>query len=97
MSILKSYPHSEQRFDHRKNCKSASRHTLRKSLMVVPALYMLYVLKWAVGIDIFDDYHAPKFVKLPAEVAVHSIQQLGFDVALPGQPMAEKSQEFKPS
>ena len=70
---------------------------LRKSLIAIPTLYMLYVLKWAVGIDIFPDYHAPKLVKLPAKVAVYGIQQLGFDVALPGQSMATQPQDFESS
>lgn len=60
-------------------------------------LYLLYVLKWAVGIDIFADYHAPKLVKLPAEVAVHGIHQLGFDIALPGQVMVEQPDGTKSS
>lgn len=67
---------------------------LRKSLMAIPALYLLYVLKWAVGIDIFANYHTPKLVKLPAEVVVYRIQQLGFEIALPGQSMAEHPQDL---
>ncbi|MEO1300052.1 MAG: hypothetical protein AAFW75_30640 [Cyanobacteria bacterium J06636_16] len=63
---------------------------LRKSLLIVTALYLLYVLKWAAGIDIFPSYHAPKLVKLPAEIAVQGVQQLGFEVALPGQAMTEQ-------
>lgn len=59
--------------------------SLKKPFLVVTVLYLLYVLKWAVGINIFEQYHAPKLVKLPAEVAVYGIQQLGFDVMLPGQ------------
>ena len=40
---------------------------LQKSLIAIPALYLLYVLKWAIGIDILENYHAPKLVKLPAQ------------------------------
>ena len=70
---------------------------LKKSLMAIPILYLLYVMKWAVGIDIFEDYHAPKLVKLPAEIAFHSIQQLGIDVSLPGQSMANQPFDAKSS
>lgn len=59
---------------------------LQKTLMGVLLLYILYVVKWAVGINLFANYSAPKAVKLPAEIAVLSIQKLGLDVALPGQP-----------
>ncbi|MEO0533751.1 MAG: hypothetical protein AAF215_07770 [Cyanobacteria bacterium P01_A01_bin.123] len=63
---------------------------LKKSLITVTVLYLLYVLKWAVGIDIFADYHAPRLVKLPAEITVYGFQRLGFDVALPGQTMLDQ-------
>lgn len=60
---------------------------LKKSLTTTALLYCLYVLKWAVGIDIFSDFHAPRFAKLPAEIAVVGLQQLGIEAALPGQPL----------
>ncbi len=58
---------------------------LQKSLMTAATLYFLYILKWAVGINILPDFQAPRFVKLPAEIAVTGIQQLGIEVTLPGQ------------
>lgn len=58
---------------------------LRKSLTIVTLLYLLYIMKWAAGINLFDNYQAPKLVKLPIEFAVQSIQLLGVEVALPGQ------------
>ncbi|PZD75502.1 hypothetical protein C1752_00360 [Acaryochloris thomasi RCC1774] len=66
---------------------------LRKSLTTVAALYLLYVLKWAIGIDLFSNFHAPRFVKLPAEIAVVGIQKLGIEVALPGQPLLDQPYE----
>lgn len=60
--------------------------------MTTAALYLLYILKWAVGINLLPDVHAPRFVKLPAEIAVVGIQKLGIEVALPGQATHDQPQ-----
>ncbi len=59
----------------------------KKGLLTMTLLYILYVVKWAVGIDIFAHYHAPRLVKLPAEVVVHELQTWGLPVTLPGMPL----------
>lgn len=66
---------------------------LIKSFFSLTVLYLVYVLKWAIGIDIFESFHAPDFVKLPAITAVEGIQNLGFEVALPGQSTPDQAME----
>lgn len=66
---------------------------LTKSFFSLTVLYLFYVLKWAVGIDIFEDFRTPDFVKLPAIIVVKGIQGLGFEVALPGQSLPDRTTE----
>ena len=63
--------------------EGASMNRFRQSWLILTSLYLLYLLKWAVGIDIFPNHHAPKIVKFPALAVIYSVNKLGAAVSIP--------------
>ena len=47
----------------------ANYYSLKKAFLLLIFIYLVYLTKTALGINLLDKYHAPQFVKYPLVVA----------------------------
>ena len=67
----------------------------RQSLLILTSLYLLYLLKWAVGIDFLPGHHAPRIVKLPAKAVIYGVKRLGVGAFIPHYNSYPGNQEIR--
>lgn len=49
---------------------------LKTSVLLLVALYSLYLLKTGMGIDVVEQYNAPRIAKLPLRVLARGVDKL---------------------